>query len=50
VGQFTMPDGNTFNVEATPSKKTCHPVKHAGLILYQSNQGVLRRGHVVTSF
>ena len=45
-----MPDDKAFNIEATSSKKACHPVKYSGLILYQSNYGVLRRGHVASSF
>jgi hypothetical protein len=32
-----VPDGNTFDIEAAPSEKAYHPVKHPGFILNQSN-------------
>jgi hypothetical protein len=35
MGYFTMPYGDTLNVEATPPEKAGHPVKDSGLIFYQ---------------
>ena len=37
VRDLTGANGNTFDVETTPSKKAGHPVKHSGLVLHQSN-------------